>query len=347
MRGPALGEAVGGLGRSSFLRLLLALAACLHAPSVLAIESFDTGLSAKNVAFWLDDNRVLFPGFTPASAGEEKKHARKPVLYVWDERSRTARIHTDIAEGSYVCSVDGYVSYMVRKDGVQYLREGKLGEERERRWIPPTALRKVDINDITCKEFDFGAADKIYPEFLFIPLRDGDGYYGWNREESRLGVASKPVYYLAAGPQRRPVRLPVEGNDLVRVFYSPYFKGYAFECLPSRRDDSTVGDVWVVGLDGGIKKFTVPAGPWMGATVWMVPARSGVVMSSLASGLGKRKPGAAGVYLVRDGRVKRLLEGFPAQPAVSPDGCKVAVVVGPVDGARIPATLRILTLCRP
>jgi hypothetical protein len=53
----------------------------------------------------------------------------------------------------------------------------------------------------------------------------------------------------------------------------------------------------------------------------------------------------AGIYPVRDGKVEHLISRFPDRPAVSSDGCKVAVVINPLVGPGIPATLNIVGLC--
>jgi hypothetical protein len=70
-------------------------------------------------------------------------------------------------------------------------------------------------------------------------------------------------------------------------------------------------------------------------------------MASRAAGFKSSSDhGHAGLYLVVKDKPERLISGFPSRPAVSPNGCKVAVVINPMTGPGLKATLRIVDLCK-
>ena len=71
----------------------------------------------------------------------------------------------------------------------------------------------------------------------------------------------------------------------------------------------------------------VPAGPWVnpnGGDTQFFKARDGLVITT--SVLNRNgSPGNAGAYLVQpDGSYERLETGYVSEPALSPDGCKLA-----------------------
>jgi hypothetical protein len=204
----------------------------------------------------------------------------------------------------------------------------------------------IDRNHVTCKDFDYSTAGQIYPGYFFIPLRDGDGYYGWSKPQRHADNSHSAMFYLPFGQGKKPVQLPFSSEKLGRVSYSQFLDAYVFEYVPSRRNEDTVGKVWILSTSGDVTESTIPAGKWMRGSLTFVPARNGVIMSSTAAGFTSAEdPGHAGIYLVREDKVVRLLSGFPGVPAVSPNGCKVAVVVDPMTGPAPRATLQIVRLC--
>lgn len=335
-------------GASGMFRVLLVLVVFECFPLVAAGQIADTGLRARKEAVWVSNDQVLFPGFDPTRTDAATlSKSPQSVLYIWDERLRKATIHADIPESDYVCYSNGYVSYAVRKDGKRYIREGRIGAEAEREWIQPSGRSKVDRNEITCKDFDYAAADKIFPGFLFIPLRDGDGYYGWQKHVSTADSPRAPMYYLPARKGKKPVLLPILGTDKNTISYSDYLGAYVIEWTPSVQKVDSIGKVWFLHTTGKVTEHVIPAGPWMRGYLAYVPAKEGIVMSSTALGFKSAfDPGHAGLYLVRDQKVERLVSGFPGRPAVSPDGCKVAAAIDPRTGPGVRATLQIVDLCK-
>jgi len=330
----------------ALLCLLVSMAA-LSAALAEAREVIDTGVLGRRDAYWIDNQRVLFPGYdTTRHDPTAFKSPPQSVLYIWDWNTRRTTIHSDIPEGDYVCYRDGFVSYAVRKNGKRHIREGKLGAEIEREWNPPAPGSKIDRNEITCRSFDFSKADKVYPGFLFIPLREKDGYYGWQKKESIVERINSPMFYLPAGKGKKPIALPIRGEERDRISYSEYLGAYVIEYTPSQRKEDSVGKVRILYTDGKVTESIIPAGPWLHGSMAYVPAKAGIVMSSRATGRKSNfDPGHAGIYLVRGSEIERLISGFPSRPAVSPDGCKIAAVVDPLSGPGLKATLRIINLC--
>lgn len=331
----------------AFFCCAVSVATCACASS--AYEIIDTQILSRREAYWIDNQRVLFPGFDMTRSDPTAfKSPPQSVLYIWDWNTRKARIHADIPETDYVCYSDGFVSYAIRRNGKRYIREGKLGTEIEREWNPPAPGSKIDRNELTCKDFDFSTADKIYQGFLLIPLRDGDGYYGWQKKESSVEADKAPMFYLPAGKGKKPVTLPIGGGERDRVSYSQYLGAYVIEYTPSQRNENTTGKLRILYTSGKVDEITIPAGPWMHGSMAYMPAKAGIMMSSRALGLRSEFDlGHAGIYLVNGTKVQRLVSGLPGRPfAVSPDGCKVAAVINPHEGPGLKATLQVINLCR-
>lgn len=313
-----------------------------------AYEVIDTGILGRREAFWIDNEQVLFPGFdTTRSDATAFKSPPQSVLYIWDWNTRQARIHADIPEARLVCYSDGFISYIILKDGRPYVREGRLGEEADREVRSPAPGIRIDRNEITCKEFDLSIQDKIYPGFWFIPLRDGDGYYGGEKRDSYADAAASLMFYLPSGRGKKPIPLAIPGQERDRISYSQYLGAYVIEYTPSQRKENSIGKVRILYKNGKVTESTIPAGPWMRGSMAYVPVRTGIVMSSSATGRKSNfDPGHAGIYHVHGTEVVRLISGFPSRPAVSSDGCKVASVVNPLTGSGLKATLRVINLCR-
>lgn len=323
------------------LRLYLAVA-LFAATGVHAYEVRDTAVPARNEVYWIDNSHVLFPGFE-RSAGSASQPLRSALL-VWDTDARRLRRYAEIPDGDYVCYSRGYISYAVRRDGKRYVREGRLGKEKEREWRAATSELR---NELTCRDMTRADLEKVYPGFLFIPLGDGDGYYGWKKTDSIVEANRSPLYYLPPGKGKKPVALPIPVGEKDRISYSEYLRAYAIEYTPGVRDEHTTGKLRILHRNGTVDEQTIPAGPWLRGSVGYTPAKNGIVLSSPALGLRSESDvGDAGVYLVQGGKVERMVVGFPSRyVAVSPDGCRAAAVVRVQKPKDVKATLRIIDMC--
>ena len=308
----------------------------------------DTGILGRREVYWIDDERVLFPGYDRTrSSAIGSASAPQPVLYIYNLTTREAQIVADIPEADHVCYSDGFVSYAVSRAGERYIREGMLGAEVNRKPTESRPGRKIQLNELTCKEFDLAAADKVYPGFWFVPLREKEGYYGGQKKESFVQASESPMFYLPNGANRRPIALPIRLGEKDRISYSKYLGAYVIEYTPSAKNQNTIGRMSVLDTKGKVTGFNIPAGPWMRGSVGYAPSKKGVIISSTALGRRSRHdPGDAGIYLVAGNSVKRLLTGFPGRPvAPSPDGCKIAAIVDSYTAPETRATLRIIDIC--
>jgi hypothetical protein len=331
---------------SLFVLVTSAALATSHAP---AREIVDTGLLGRGEVHWIDNERILFAGYEGSGSDTDStKTPGRTRLYTWNWSTRQAAAHADLPEADYICYSNGFISYAVLKNGARYIREGKLGAEAERQWVPSAPGSKIDRNDITCKDLDFGAAGNVYPGFLFIPLRSGDGYYGWKRTDS--SAEESLMYFLPAGAKKKPIALPIKAGEKRRISYSEHRAAYVIERSElSKRDKDKVpgGKVWLLFPSGKVSEVQIPDGPWLRATWGYAPTRKGWVVASRATGRKSNfDAGDAGIYLVSDKKAERLITGFPGIPAVSPDGCRIASVVNPLTGPGLRATLRVINLCK-
>ena len=90
--------------RNHLLARVALVVALVVSESTLAYEVIDTGVPGRNQVFWLDNNRVLFPGF---QKGDQPGRLRS-VLYVWDFNTKRITVHAEISEGKVVCFSGGY-----------------------------------------------------------------------------------------------------------------------------------------------------------------------------------------------------------------------------------------------
>jgi hypothetical protein len=169
----------------------LAVAAALVASAYAqAYELVDTQILGRDDVYWIDNSRVLFPGFANSSRTGQGSSSQS-VLYVWDVNTKRLTTHDEIAQSGHVCYASGYVRYSVERNGRPYFREGRLGAEVEREALAPASGSRIDRNEFTCREMDLSAAEKLYPGFVFIPLRDGHGHYGWQRKPVAEAASSR------------------------------------------------------------------------------------------------------------------------------------------------------------
>ena len=79
----------------------------------------------------------------------------------------------------------------------------------------------------------------------------------------------------------------------------------------------------------------IPWGPWRTrASFFLAPARPGLLMISHNA----RSPPQldhAGIYLLSEGKVEKVLPGWIHGVKVSPDGCKAAIGYSPAMSAKI------------
>ena len=156
--------------------------------------------------------------------------------------------------------------------------------------------------------------------------------------------------------------MPFNRRQIVResTYYYPFREAYLLygphddeEDLVGRRDLSEANPhtVWWLQPDGGVEAVDMPAGVWVrGGSVFMVGTSKGTVIVFHGGMISRKEPGDQGAYLVHGDNITRLLRGYITAPAVSPDGCKVALSHAPSayhdqPGDLNKRTLKVIQFC--
>jgi hypothetical protein len=296
-------------------------------------------------AYWVSNDSVLFVGVdysnTITSTG------LKEVTYslmVWNFKTREIKtIRTFEKYRPGLCFDEGVVLYYSKKDdGTFEAYQGRLGSEQP-----------VDLSN----KFNY----------LFCrPLAEAPGAPAWTKDHQIRWLEKLGAGFLDFGPTKgtfnntrirlyKPgaknsegLELPFGRRDVAPRF--PYFRfANAFFVESSYylhpRPKSIPYPLYWLYEDGRIEKIAeIPWGPWRSrASFFVSPARPGVLMVSNNA----RSPSQidhAGVYLLRDGHVKKLVTGWVLGIKVSPDGCSAALSYWPQMTLKY-SSLKVLRLC--
>jgi hypothetical protein len=263
-------------------------------------------------------------------------------LYVWDTAENVVTPYEYTGSVRSFCFDKGYIRYLAKRDDTTYVRQGRIGEERESILLPEPENRDfvVRANPFTCREYQ--DIDLPKTEGLgWSPLREEHGYWGFDSSRDE----KKPLLFLPreAG---KPIALPIEAQEGRRIDYSAYADAYVISRLAglaSLRDRPT--RVWLLYPTGRVETIPIPKGPWTGYGARYMPTRAGLIMTSrgLTAGSG---PGAAGIYLVNGDRVEKVLAGLIEDLDVSMDGCKVAFSVDPYTSPRRRSRVKMIDVCK-
>ena len=296
-------------------------------------------------AYWVSNDSLLFIGVeysnTITSTGLKKVTYS---LMVWNFKTKEIKtIRTFEKSRPGLCFDEGVVLYYSKKDdGTFEAYQGKLGSEQ-----------RVDLSN----KFNY----------LFCrPFAKAPGAPSWTKDHEIRWLEKLGAGFLDFGPSvgrfnNTPIRLYKPGtkqsDGLVLPFgrrdveprfpYFPFANAFFVESTVSiypRPKDVPYPLYWLYE-NGRIEKFAdVPWGPWRSSGSFFVsPARPGVLMVSNNA----RSPSQidyAGVYLLSDGHVKKLVTGWVLGMKVSPDGCSAALSYWPRMTLKY-SSLRVLRLC--
>lgn len=286
---------------------------------------------------WMDNERVIFMGVDPQITELREGdglRVPKPALYIWNHRTNALTRYADLSDASSFCYADGYIRYNFRRDGKSVLRKGFIGKEEELVFEGPFPSEpNIAVNALTCKEYD----RRELPSFgvgTAYPLKEGHGYLGAKGKDA----AGNPVLmYFASG---RHMGIPIPVRKSWSPTYSEYFKSYVFQSMDSQTK------LWTLKLDGSVQEVDVPSGLWTSGTVKYGLTREGVFMMSHSAATETRRvfrDENRGGFLVNGGKVERIATGYISGFAVSPDGCKVAMGIGLVEGR---AVVQVIDVCK-
>jgi hypothetical protein len=335
-----------GLGLFLFIALICPqLGACTEVKSSYFIQ--DTGLHAeRGIGFvWLDDHRVRFYGHREIhiDTGDLHNTPRKigAGYYIWD---------TDRKEIVADPSLEGAMRLCVRGDYITFIRKSATDEKESLLVIrdkgQETVTRLVNIewfNRFSCRYYN-EKPEWISPNHKTLPLFDGDGFLDWFPTEGPDSVRNNPLRFRSDG-KREWVELPIGTREVWHslVNYAPFKRSYLLYPMtyiePMTGKEEPIGPwpkekpvrIWWLSPKGTVTTETVPYMPFMrGGSRGYFPAKTGIfIYTHKTDGLGK--PGDAGGYLARNGRVTKLITGLLDDVSVSPDGCRVASIHDPYD----------------
>lgn len=302
--------------------------------------------------YWLDNNRVLVPGYAPLKLVDKTtQEARQygPLgLYILDTRDNSYVRHADLSFYYSLCYNEGFITYTSQTDeqaGNRIQHEGPFGQEKP---LPVNA----EHNYRGDSQPYYAACPKIDPEKLLRPehhdqrvsawfLREQDGYVYVAKQrspEERMvdrHNQDDPVKYYRKG-QAEPIELPILAKEMrysTKLSYSQYAGKYLIIPHMSKGKDIRDNDVsWPKGLpypvyllptDGKLETIHIPYGTWHPERAFLTRKGLFWVSSSAPSTHSKQ----AGGWLLQDGKAVKLFDHLPEGAGVSPDGCKIAYAV--------------------
>jgi hypothetical protein len=341
------------------------LAACTEVKSSYFIQ--DTGLHAeRGIGFvWLDDHRVRFYGHREVriDAGDSHNTPRKigAGYYIWD---------TDRKEIVTDPSLEGAMRLCVRGDYVTFIRKSASDDKdsllviRDKGQETVTHLVNIEwFNRFSCRYYN-EKPDWIMPNHKTLPLMDGDGFLDWFPSEGPRSVQNQPLRFHPSNSSEW-IELPIGTRQVWRIdvhyaaFKDAYFL-YPITYIDAHSGkEEPVGPwpkdklvpTWWLSPNGTVTTETIPYMHFMrGGSRSYYPTREGIFISThKADDVGK--PGDAGGYLARNGKVTKLITGILDNVSVSPGGCLVAFIHDPydtIDGVqrfnRI--NVKVINICR-
>jgi len=291
-------------------------------------------LGAATDVRWIDNERVVLIGaqadrYVEPEAGRKERQFR---LFIWQPKRRhlVQHLDADIAMGS-LCVFKDYVrleyssDYRLSPESKRVrVFEGTLGYEK----VTPIDAAALEarrshaqaVNPYTCKEYDVRALPKL--GVRVSPLLDGE-YLSKDREPT----SGEVVHWKFWPRQGNPVLLKISPEVVGVAGYSRYLDSYILGEGPRHVvfSDSVVRRSWLLDHAAKITDFTPPSGPWMRGSTTVTPTKRGMFLTSHAVDV--RSNGAAGGYLLTDGRLLRIIAGLPVSFDVSPDGCGVVLSI--------------------
>jgi hypothetical protein len=299
-------------------------------------------LGTYNSIYWLDGNRVLFPGYDLRGAGQkEASTLAEPGVYIWDSESGRATRHADLQKPMwFLCFNHGFIAYSIAgspvMDSQKTVMAGPVGTEKQLSidifWAKNPELDKC--NDWPKRVQTRDPFTSTY--VLTYTLSPADGYLyiarGQGGREIDITNENDQVKMFRPG-QSQPVLLPIlakEMDSAAHFTYSAYAKLYVLVPLIWRKHD--IADphlgwpkdepviVYEVSSSGKVETVLLPPGSShpMGA----FPTRRGMFWISNDAPSGNSAD--AGGWLFENGHVTKLFDGIVNGASVSDDGCKIA-----------------------
>ncbi len=302
------------------------IAASLHEGGEAEDEAFhviDTSLPwVMGTASWLDENTVVFVGF-PGEETWENGHPPPRRLYIWRIGGKTEQLPTGEDKVLGACANDGDPAYTLERDKHRYLTTiaGNVRTE-----VPAPEPTNADQANFAGPTLCRPHRDERMQDTRWVPNWSGTRYldFGSRAPDFDGTRPSTIVFESSAGEQRRTLTAIDTAVSYVHVQ------------TPEWDDSFVLWDTWGLGSPRG---DTLPYVP-----IYRVDASGSVKVSHLANGrplrssafityrdgylvatTGAGEPDHAGLFLLGETTIKRVLKGYMIEPSVSPSGCRLAV----------------------
>jgi hypothetical protein len=295
---------------------------------------------------WIDNDEIVFVAMhiVPDTSHPNKEQVSYAIKR-WNIQTGIVRLVRDFGrDRPRLCLSQGHVLISTRRqDDTFEVYHGLLGSEKAdnpSRGYSYVFCRPVDQvpslpawtheREIRWLErlgdgfVDFGDRRKVFEQTQLRLFRHGA------KEHEGIGL---PLYRRTVKP-----RFPHY------AFQNAFFVESDWHVQPRPKDIPQ--PVYWLYADGRVEKIAdVPWGPWRTASLAIAPTKVGLVMAS-SNFQSTTDLGNAGLYLLKDGKVERILNGWieGLALAVSPDGCKAAFAFAPVVSMK-QAILRVIDLC--
>lgn len=286
--------------------------------------------------YWLDNDRVLFPGYTNEKHTDPdgKEVWAPPGVFIWDTKSNTYVRHADLQRGHwFLCFNKGFLGYSIDGDmqGEQkVIKAGRLGQEKElSRSVPWKVHPELDQCDEPVAEI---RPDHRGSWVLQLRPQDGYIYVGQTDEPLHLLNPDVPVKLYRPGLEA-PIALPILAKELrssAKISYSEYAGKYIIipDTWKERDVHSSINTwprnhpypIYLLSPDGQLETIEIPYGTWYPEMAFLTRRGLFWVSNSAPSAYSKQ----AGGWLLQDGKVTKLFEHLVDGAGVSPDGCKIA-----------------------
>lgn len=305
----------------------LLLTGCTHAGAEMAFPIKEAAIGADDAnVYWLDNTRVLFKGYTGREEVTEGQRKRVNLLnhgyYVWDTEQGSVTKDPRFEHAAPECINGQTQSYVVRysPDGKSSKRRMFLGEEEvplpEGVWINPISCRPALTQPPPWVVNRHTSTSKV-------PLLDEHGYIdrGVDGEDRQKNFPL--LFYRPGAKEGIPLGLGSQQVD-PGITYYPFVDAYL---LQGQRSTPRVPPFWLLRPDGTLEQIFSPQGKSWAQQDWanFHLTRRGLFLVSKRF-LGDGDLGEAGGYLLQGENPIRIMLGVLQWVAVSPDGCKLAVV---------------------
>lgn len=337
--------------RIYLLRLFLFAGSSILTLHVSAADSIDTHIRLPSgpqyswfqFAYWIDDETLMVSGFADNSMWTPLLPDHAAYRLEYSVSSRMSKNLGLIRSGGF-CFDNGFIRYIkhgqeadVNTWTVYYGAYGKeMPLERKADQQPPHRPQRPtwDCRD----ESELLPEDLLYNgQYSLIHLHTEDGYIEHHSNEDgdvlQLHRPSGEVIPLTAFTNERvmwPVKYRVDqGAYMVRSINSGGAgepRGFYLRWLYG--DGRTEGILSLsAGKEKGETSLHLPSGAVIqipAVNPYILPLSNGDYIFGAGSIGREGVPGFSGLYLLRQGRVIKLVDGIVSEIVVSPDGCKAA-----------------------